>query len=126
MSPEDAAERARKVLSTLHLDDTGSFAAVGDDEDGIGSAWSAAISSFLFFASGAFIPVIPYLVGVEGFVAVAIAAASVGLVLLATGAIVGLLSGGSLGRRAVRQLVIGLGAAAVTYALGLLFGTAVG
>jgi VIT1/CCC1 family predicted Fe2+/Mn2+ transporter len=126
MSPEDAAERARKVLSTLHLDDTGSFAAVGDDEDGIGSAWSAAISSFLFFASGAFIPVIPYLVGVEGFVAVAIAAASVGVVLLATGAIVGLLSGGSLGRRALRQLVIGLGAAAVTYGLGLLFGTAVG
>lgn len=126
MSPDDAAEHAREVLANLHLEETGSFAAVGDDEDGIGSAWSAAISSFLFFASGAFIPVLPYLVGAGGFLAVGIAAASVGLVLLATGAIVGLLSGGSLLRRAVRQLGIGLGAAAVTYLLGLLFGTAIG
>ena len=126
MSPDDAAERARLVLSTLHLDDTGSFTAVGDEDDGIGSAWGAAVSSFLFFASGAFIPVLPYLAGAEGFVAVAIASASVGLVLLATGAIVGLLSGGALLRRALRQLLIGLGAAAVTYLLGLLFGTVAG
>jgi VIT1/CCC1 family predicted Fe2+/Mn2+ transporter len=126
MSPQDAADHARTVLSTLHLDDTGSFAAAGDDEDGIGSAWRAALSSFLFFASGAFIPVLPYLAGAGGFVAVGIAAASVGLVLLATGAVVGLLSGGSLLRRALRQLGIGLGAAAVTYLLGLLFGTAIG
>jgi VIT1/CCC1 family predicted Fe2+/Mn2+ transporter len=126
MSPDDADERARKVLSTLHLDDTGSFTAVGDDEDGIGSAWGAALSSFVFFASGAFIPVIPYLAGAVGFVAVGIAAASVGLVLLATGTVVGLLSGGALLKRAVRQLLIGLGAAAVTYLLGLLFGTVAG
>ncbi|WP_395640856.1 VIT1/CCC1 transporter family protein [Pseudolysinimonas sp.] len=126
MSPQEADARARTVLSTLHLDDTGSITAVGDDEDGIGSAWGAALSSFLFFASGAFIPVLPYLVGAEGFLAVAIASASVGVVLLATGAIVGLLSGGSLLRRALRQLAIGIGAAGVTYVLGLLFGTAVG
>jgi VIT1/CCC1 family predicted Fe2+/Mn2+ transporter len=62
-------------------------------------------------------------VGAGGFAAVAIASASVGVALLATGAIVGLLSGGSLLRRAVRQLAIGLGAAAVTYLLGLAFGT---
>jgi VIT1/CCC1 family predicted Fe2+/Mn2+ transporter len=99
---------------------------VEHEHDGIGSAWTAALSSFLFFASGALVPVIPYLVGSEGFVAVAIAAASVGVVLLATGTVVGLLSGGSLWRRAVRQLVIGLGAAAVTYLLGLTFGTVAG
>lgn len=124
MSAEDAETHAREVLATLHLDDAGTDAGgAGDDEDGIGSAWAAALSSFLFFASGAFIPVIPYLAGSGGFVAVAIAAASVGLVLLATGAIVGLLSGGNLLKRAGRQLVIGLGAAAVTYVLGLIFGT---
>jgi VIT1/CCC1 family predicted Fe2+/Mn2+ transporter len=124
MSPDDAEKHAQEVLATLHLDDAGSVTEAGaDDEDGIGSAWSAALSSFLFFASGAFIPVIPYLAGAQGFVAVAIAAASVGLVLLATGAIVGLLSGGSLRRRAARQLLIGLGAAAITFVLGVLFGT---
>ena len=124
MSPAEAEKHAREVLATLHLDDAGSVAeGTAEDEDGIGSAWGAALSSFLFFASGAFIPVIPYLAGAQGFVAVAIAAASVGLVLLATGAIVGLLSGGSLLRRSARQLLIGLGAAAVTFVLGLLFGT---
>lgn len=127
MDADEAARHAAEVLATLHLDDAGSHeAAPVDDHDGIGSAWSAALSSFLFFAAGAVIPVIPYLVGAEGFVAVVVALASVGVALLATGAIVGLLSGGSLLRRAVRQLAIGLGAAAVTYLLGLLFGTALG
>ena len=127
MTPEEAEERARRAFATAHLDDTGSIPVSGFDEgdDGIGSAWHAAVSSFLFFAAGAIIPVIPYLVGADGFAAVAIAAASVGVALLATGAIVGLLSGGSLLKRALRQLAIGLGAAAVTYLLGLLFGTTV-
>ena len=126
MDPDEATRHARQVLATLHLDDAGSHEAIPDDEDGIGSAWSAAVSSFLFFASGALIPVVPYLLGAEGFVAVAIASAAVGLALLATGTVVGLLSGGALGRRALRQLAIGLGAASVTYLLGMLFGTAVG
>jgi vacuolar iron transporter family protein len=126
MESEEARRHAQEVLATLHLDDAGVVVdATPDDHDGIGSAWAAAVSSFLFFASGAFIPVIPYLAGATGFGAVAIASASVGAALLATGAIVGLLSGGSLLRRALRQLAIGLGAAAVTYLLGLLFGTTV-
>ena len=122
MSPEDAQEQAARVFASQRLD-TGWTEAVDVDDDGIGSPWAAAVSSFLFFASGALIPVVPYLVGATGFVAVAIASAAVGVALLATGAIVGLLSGGSLLRRAVRQLLIGLGAAAVTFLLGLLFGT---
>lgn len=126
MTPDEAARHAEQVLATLHLDDAGDAAVAADtDEDGIGSAWSAALSSFLFFASGAFLPVIPYLLGATGLTAVTIAAVIVGAALLLTGAIVGLLSGGSLGRRALRQLGIGLGAALVTYLLGLLFGTTV-
>ena len=116
-----------RMLAVNQRQGAGSHEAMPDDEhDGIGSAWAAALSSFLFFASGALIPVIPYLAGADGFVAVAIGSAAVGIALLATGAIVGLLSGGSLLRRAVRQLAIGLGAAAITYLLGLLFGTVVG
>jgi VIT1/CCC1 family predicted Fe2+/Mn2+ transporter len=124
MSPADAEKHAREVLATLHLDEVGAACDGSEEEhDGIGSASGAAVSSILFFASGALIPIIPYLAGAGGFVAAAIAAGTVGLVLLATGAIVGLLSGGSLARRSVRQLVIGLGAAAVTFFFGLLFGT---
>ena len=92
----------------------------------VGGAWGAALSSFLFFASGAIIPVLPWIFGMSGLAAVVTALVLVGIALLATGAAVGLLSGGPPLRRALRQLLIGYGAAAVTYLLGLLFGVAVG
>ncbi|QAY69676.1 VIT1/CCC1 transporter family protein [Xylanimonas protaetiae] len=96
-----------------------------DDLETHGTAWGAAISSFCFFASGAVIPVVPYLFGLHGTTAVVVASALVGVALLATGAVTGLLSGTSPLSRAVRQLAIGFGAAAVTYVLGLAFGTTV-
>lgn len=98
-------------------------AADGDDaHEALGTAWRAAISSFCFFASGAVIPVLPYVFGAGGFTGQIVAAALVGAALLLTGAIVGLLSGAPPLRRALRQLGIGYGAAAATYLLGLLFG----
>ncbi|MEL7977580.1 VIT1/CCC1 transporter family protein [Isoptericola sp. F-RaC21] len=141
MSSDEAQGRADRVLAGLAA--TGTLApevlederedepapapAVEQDDDleTHGTAWGAAISSFCFFASGAIIPVLPYLLGLTGFAAIAVAAALVGVSLLVTGAITGLLSGTSPWTRALRQLAIGLGAAAVTYALGLLFGTSV-
>ncbi|MGB3258437.1 MAG: VIT1/CCC1 transporter family protein [Ornithinimicrobium sp.] len=98
--------------------------AVGSSHDAVGNAWGAAISSFCFFASGALIPIVPYLFGLSGVFALVLAAAMVGLALLTTGAVVGLLSGASTWRRALRQLAIGYGAATVTYLLGLAFGAA--
>jgi vacuolar iron transporter family protein len=55
-----------------------------------------------------------------------IAAALVGIALLGTGAVVGLLSGASPLKRALRQLAIGYGAAAATYLLGRVFGATIG
>jgi vacuolar iron transporter family protein len=98
----------------------------GDDLETHGTAWGAAVSSFCFFASGAVVPVLPYLFGLDGLVAVVVATALVGLALLVTGAVVGLLSGTSPLTRALRQIAIGLGAAVVTYVLGLVFGATVG
>jgi VIT1/CCC1 family predicted Fe2+/Mn2+ transporter len=94
-----------------------------DEHEAIGTSLGAAVSSFCFFASGAVVPVLPYVFGLDGLTAVILAAVLVGLALLATGATVGLLSGASPLKRGVRQLGIGYGAAAVTYLLGLLFGT---
>ena len=94
-----------------------------DDHEAVGTGTGAALSSFCFFASGAVIPVLPYLVGLDGWAAIGVASGLVGLALLGTGAVVGVLSGASPLRRALRQLGIGFGAAAVTYVLGLLFGT---
>jgi VIT1/CCC1 family predicted Fe2+/Mn2+ transporter len=97
-----------------------------DDLETHGTAWGAALSSFCFFASGAVVPVLPYLFGLEGLAAVVVATVLVGLALLVTGAVVGLLSGTSPLTRALRQIAIGLGAAGVTYVLGLVFGATVG
>ena len=58
--------------------------------------------------------------------ALVVAGVLVGMALLVTGGVVGLLSGTSPLTRGLRQLAIGLGAAAVTYVLGLAFGTVVG
>jgi VIT1/CCC1 family predicted Fe2+/Mn2+ transporter len=92
------------------------------DNSPIGSASAAALSSFLFFATGAVVAVLPYIFGASGIPAVVIAAGLVGLALLGTGSIVGLLSGASPLKRALRQLAIGFGAAGATYLLGLVFG----
>jgi VIT1/CCC1 family predicted Fe2+/Mn2+ transporter len=64
--------------------------------------------------------------GLQRVSALIVAMILVGIALLATGVIVGLLSGGPPLRRALRQLLIGYCAATVTYLLGLLFGTATG
>jgi VIT1/CCC1 family predicted Fe2+/Mn2+ transporter len=103
------------------------FAATDSAEhEAIGTGLRAAVSSFSFFASGALIPVLPYLFGLQGVVALVVAVVLVGIALTGTGVIVGLLSGGPPLRRALRQLLIGYGAAAVTYLLGLLLGTGFG
>ena len=47
---------------------------VGDDHEVVGSAWRAALSSFLFFASGAIIPVLPWIFGLSGLAAVVLGA----------------------------------------------------
>jgi VIT1/CCC1 family predicted Fe2+/Mn2+ transporter len=96
-----------------------------DEHEAIGTAFGAAGASFCFFASGAIIPVLPYLFGLGGLRAVLVATFFVGIALLCTGAAVGVLSGGPPVRRALRQLAIGFGAAATTYVLGLLFGASV-
>jgi vacuolar iron transporter family protein len=121
MSMAEAEAKALRVIRNLRLDHTDEVPVIDQHEE-IGSARAAAFSSFCFFASGALIPVLPYLLGMQGVAAVLVSAFIVGLALLGTGAVVGLLSGGPPLRRALRQLAIGYAAAAVTYLLGLLLG----
>ncbi|WP_299274855.1 VIT1/CCC1 transporter family protein [uncultured Georgenia sp.] len=123
MDPNEAERHAREVLASPAVRASGTAEAEYEE---IGTGWSAALASFCFFASGALLPVLPYAVGLEGTTAVVVAAVVVGLALLLTGAVVGVLSGGPPLRRAVRQLAIGYGAAAVTYLLGVVFGATVG
>jgi VIT1/CCC1 family predicted Fe2+/Mn2+ transporter len=127
MGEEEALAHADEVLRDLAAETrpipvpVAGAAPVADDHESIGTAWGAALSSFCFFASGAVIPVLPYLFGLQGFAALVVACVLVAIALSITGAVTGLLSGGPPLRRAGRQLVIGFGAAGATYLLGLLF-----
>ena len=130
MPVEEALERAQQVVAAAQAADRSEpyrrENEASDDHEVVGGAWGAALSSFLFFASGAIIPVLPWIFGLSGGTAVLVALVFVGIALMATGAMVGLLSGGPPLKRALRQLAIGYGAAAVTYGLGLLFDVTVG
>jgi VIT1/CCC1 family predicted Fe2+/Mn2+ transporter len=122
MDAADAEQHAREVLEGR----TAPAEHVPDSHEAVGSATTAAISSFLFFASGALIPVLPYAFGMQGYPAIIVSSVLVGIALLVTGSIVGVLSGASPLKRALRQLAIGYGAAAATYLLGLAFGVSIG
>ena len=136
-SEEEAERHAKQVFARLAKPATGESgaialrAALGDspESDGagdqVGTPTKAALSSFCFFAMGAIFPLIPYILGLTGLAAIAVAAAIVGVALLFTGGVVGILSGQAPTPRALRQLLVGYGAAGVTYLLGLLFGTSV-
>jgi VIT1/CCC1 family predicted Fe2+/Mn2+ transporter len=129
MSASEAEVHATAVLQNHALGITERPGAAAPDparHEAVGTGLGAGLSSFCFFASGALVPVLPYLFGLQSTLALVVAAVLVGLALLGTGVIVGLLSGGPPLRRALRQLLIGYGAATITYLLGLLFGTGLG
>jgi vacuolar iron transporter family protein len=132
LSADEARRRADEVLADIALLGSSSTrfhfdpAPSDDPHEAVGTAWGASGSSFCLFASGAVIPVIPYLFGMTGVGALVTALAAVGVALLATGTVVGLISGGPPLWRALRQLAIGYAAATVTYGLGVGFGTTMG
>jgi vacuolar iron transporter family protein len=97
---------------------------LGLDPDELGSPWGAASGSFVAFAIGALVPVIPYVVssGATAFVA---AIALSGAALFAVGAGVSLLTGRSLLYSGTRQVLIGAAAAGVTYLVGHVIGVVV-
>jgi VIT1/CCC1 family predicted Fe2+/Mn2+ transporter len=94
---------------------------LGLDPDELGSPWGAAAGSFVAFAGGAAIPVIPYFLATGGTAFVAAFGLSV-VALFAVGAGVSLLTGRSLLFSGGRQVLIGSAAAIVTYVVGLAIG----
>jgi len=97
---------------------------LGLDPDQLGSALGAAGGSFVAFAIGAAIPVLPYLFGTGSGSFIAAIALSLSA-LFAVGAGVSLLTGRSLLFSGARQVVIGAAAAIITYLVGLAIGVSV-
>ncbi len=127
-SAEDARQHAAEVFASL--EEPGLRASLGDtaapSTDAIGTPFQAAASSFIFFAAGALLPLIPFFFGISGMASAITSTVVVGLALLITGGIVGLLSGGTPWFTAIRQLLVGYVAAGATYVLGSLMGVAIG
>jgi VIT1/CCC1 family predicted Fe2+/Mn2+ transporter len=99
---------------------------LGIDPDELGgSPVTAAATSFLLFAVGAAIPVIPFLLA-RGTTAIVTSIAISAVALFAIGAAITLFTGRSVLRTGVRQVVLGLGAAGLTFGIGRLVGVAVG
>ena len=117
---------AEALANVLLKDPQHALATLAREELGIvpeelGSPWSAATASFILFAIGAIIPVTPFFFG-EGGPYVAASAIASGVGLFALGAGITLLTGRSLWRSGLRQVVLGLAAAALTYVVGSVVG----
>lgn len=95
-----------------------------DPDEGLGSPWGAAISSFLMFSAGAIVPIVPFLFA-SGSRATVAAIAVTGVALLTVGGLTARLTGRSIALSAARMLAIGMAAAAVTYGIGALIGVSV-
>jgi VIT1/CCC1 family predicted Fe2+/Mn2+ transporter len=125
--PED---QARSMAAELMKDKTKAHEMLVKEELGInadelkGSAMEAAVSSFVLFAIGAVIPVIPFMIwsGMPA-IGISVAASSVGLFLI--GGAITLFTGKSLLFSGTRQVLFGMAAAAITYGVGKLIGISI-
>jgi VIT1/CCC1 family predicted Fe2+/Mn2+ transporter len=95
---------------------------LGVDPDEQPSPYVAAASSFVTFAVGAFVPILPYLVGAHSLLWPLVLSA---LMLLAVGAAVAKFTSRSLIFGALRQVALGAVAVAVVFGVGHAIGTGV-
>ena len=93
-------------------------------EDLKGSAMEAAITSFLLFAVGAIIPVIPFFF-LSGMLGVLVSTVCSALGLFLIGATITLFTGKSIWYSGFRQVIFGLIAAAITFGIGKLIGVSI-
>lgn len=121
------AEAAREMAERLLADEATALDTLAREELSIdpaelgGSAWVAAITSFVLFAFGAIIPVFPYIFW-TGTTGIAVSAAVSALGLFVIGAAITLMTGRNALYSGMRQVLFGMAAAAVTFGVGYVIG----
>jgi VIT1/CCC1 family predicted Fe2+/Mn2+ transporter len=95
---------------------------LGLNPDNLGSPWGAAVASFLSFAAGAALPLVPFLVGMSARGALTATAALTAVALFAVGLALSLFTGRQALRGALRMVLIGGGAGAVAFWVGRALG----
>lgn len=119
-------EDARRLAQTIIADpeqalDTLAREELGLNPDDLGSPLGAALSSFVSFAAGASIPLLPYLLGSPRN-ALELAVACTAVALFAVGAILSFFTGRGALPSGLRMLAIGMAAGGVTFFVGKLLG----
>ncbi len=123
--------RAHELAHSLLANQATALDTLAREELGIdpgelgGSAWEAAITSFLLFAAGAIIPVMPFIF-LNGMTAVYVSVVVSALGLFGIGAAITLLTGRGVWFSGMRQVLFGLVAAALTFGIGRLIGVSIG
>ncbi len=124
------AEEAQKLADKAFENPQTAIDAIITEELGIdkeelgGSAWEAAIASFILFSIGAIIPLYPFMI-LEGRNAIFLSIASSVVGLFGIGAAITLLTGKGVLFSGFRQVFFGLTAAAITYGIGSLIGVSI-
>jgi len=123
---DQAQELARQILSNPETAiETLAREELGLDPSALGSPWTAAFSSFLAFAIGAVLPVIPYFIlqGSGAFMASTIVC---GISLFVVGASISIFTGRNMAYSGLRMVGIGAVTSAITFLVGRLIGVSVG
>jgi len=127
VDPDDARRPAHRIIAAdpaVALDTMTREGLRIDPDDLAGSAWVAALTSFVLFALGAIVPVLPFLM-ISGAPAIIASAALSSAALFGLGAAITLMTGRNPLIAGLRQLAFGLAAAAITFGIGTLLGTAI-
>ncbi len=120
-------EEARKFATSVMSNHETALDTMAREELGIdpaelgGSAWQAALTSFVLFAAGAIVPVSPFFF-CDLSTAVMLSAIFSTLALFIVGAAITLFTGRGVWFSGMRQVIFGLGAAALVYGVGKIVG----
>jgi VIT1/CCC1 family predicted Fe2+/Mn2+ transporter len=96
-----------------------------DPDEGLGSPWAAAGSSFATFSLGAFVPLVPFMFS-SGTPAVVVSAVLSLVALFSIGAGISVLTGRTFYLSGLRMMLIGAAAAAITFAVGTILNVSTG
>jgi vacuolar iron transporter family protein len=126
IDPTVASEMANEVMQDPDLAlETHAREELGISTQTLGSPWQAAAASFFTFALGAFVPLLPWLIG-SGTAALVASVVLGGVGALVVGSVLARFTERSVLFSALRQLAVTAVAAAVTFGVGRAIGTGLG
>ena len=122
ISPEESQRMAQTVITDPERAlDALAREELGLNPEDLGSPWGAAIFSFLSFAAGGVVPLLPFVFGAGGM-ALNVAIGLTAIALFAVGATLSLFTGRNALLSGLRMLAIGAAAGGVTYMVGRMLG----